>query len=599
MKLNKIIFPFSLTSTFFFGVYAAVCFFDQKINLSIFYFFVSLYSIISYYFYYKTKDERIIKVAVGLLSLPILIPAQIFGGVFGSDIFLLYIYTTWSFFILGKRLGLYCSLFAIFVSLCIFILQLSGYIDYFYNIKIILFFYLTYLIQVLISYFYQYSKEKIEKELEDNNKILSNQKDELENRMTDKQKSEQQLKEYTDDLEDIKKATLNILEDLNLEKNEIEKSKANVDAILSSIADGLVAIDTNGNILFVNDSANNLLGYDSNDLAGKKWGESVLIKDISNKPIEDDQKPFSISISKNEKVSGRYSYSTKNGKTIPVSVTVSPIMINNQTIGVIEVFRDITKEIEIDKAKNEFISIASHELRTPMTAIKGYVSMLLDGDYGKLPEKVTQPLQDVASSTQRLISLVNDLLNISRIEAGRLKVDIDATDIKLLVEETVNGLMPLAKQNNIALVSKVDSKKVSVDKSVVLQILNNLIGNALKFTEKGSITVTSEISGEYLKLFIKDTGIGISKDDQIKLFGKFNQIEDSVRGHIQGTGLGLYISKSAANKMGGDVWLESSEVNKGTTFGFSMPIADTTLANNIKSEIEKSNLANTDLKKLS
>lgn len=599
MNLNKTIFPFSLTSTIFFAVCSVVYFIDNKASYSVLYIVASIYSIVSYYFFQRTQNDKVIKIAVGLLSLPILIPSQIFGGMFGVDIFLLYIYTTWSFFILGKRLGLYYSLSVVFLSLFILLLQLLGYLGSYYDFKTILFFYFTYLIQVLVSYLYQNSKEVVEKEIENNNQALLNQKKELEAKINDNLRSEAELKEYAGDLEDIKKATLNILEDLNIEKTEIAKSKANVDAILSSIADGLVAIDKDGVVLFINDSANDLLEFNSDKLIGKNWPETITIRDIKNVEIEDSQRPIRLSISQNKKISGRYLYVTKRGKTLPVSITVSPIIINGQTIGVIEVFRDITKEIEIDKAKNEFISIASHELRTPMTAIKGYVSMLLDGDYGKLPDVVMQPLKDISVSTQRLISLVNDLLNISRIEAGRLKVSVETFDLKQLVDDTVKSLLPIAMENKIEMTSSLTSVNVSADKSISAQILNNLIGNSLKFTEKGSIKVTSVVEGDLVKVLIADTGIGISHDDQIKLFGKFNQIEDSNRGHIQGTGLGLYISKSAANKMGGDVWLEKSEVNKGSTFAFSIPLSDTSLASKVKVEIEKDSLENPDKKQIS
>lgn len=253
----------------------------------------------------------------------------------------------------------------------------------------------------------------------------------------------------------------------------------------------------------------------------------------------------------------------------------------------------------LEKLKDEFVSLASHELRTPMGAIRSLTSTILGGDYGAVPENLKDPLNDINLSTERLINLVNNMLNISRIEAGRLKYEISNFDISLVAKEVCKTLAPLAKSQKIILDgSGVNKLKVSADIDNVKQILNNLIGNSLKFTEKGSIKLTSEKVGELAKIFIEDTGIGMKKEDQEKLFGKFQQISSAQAGKPQGSGLGLYLSKQLALKMGGDLRLESSEIGKGSIFSITLPLSGTELAQKVKDEIEKESKDQSDQKDL-
>lgn len=241
----------------------------------------------------------------------------------------------------------------------------------------------------------------------------------------------------------------------------------------------------------------------------------------------------------------------------------------------------------LDKLKDEFVSVASHELRTPMTAIKGLISMIFDGDYGKVTEQLKEPLTDIQTSTERLIYLVNDMLNVSRIEAGRLRFDLTNFKAQQLAQRVVSTLQPLAKQKDITLtVSNFPELLVQADDHKFQQVLNNLVGNALKFTEKGSITVSAKVDGELLKTYVSDTGMGITHEDQPKLFAKFAQISSQQLGKPAGTGLGLYISKEIIEHMGGTMWIEQSELGKGSTFAFSVPLTSTNTARKVKTIIE-------------
>lgn len=248
---------------------------------------------------------------------------------------------------------------------------------------------------------------------------------------------------------------------------------------------------------------------------------------------------------------------------------------------------------ELDRLKDEFVSVASHELRTPMTAIRGLISMIFEGDYGPVNKNLAEPLSDISRSTQRLIVLVNDILNVSRIETGRLKISLSQFDIWPVIDEMVEQLMPIAIEKGLTIeTSRSETGLVQADKDKVREILNNLIGNALKFTESGGVTVSCKADHDQVKVFIEDTGIGISADNQVRLFGKFNQITTQQIGKPSGSGLGLYISRELARKMGGEIWIEKSDFAHGSTFAFSLPVAGTQMARLVVEKIRKENQSN-------
>ena len=370
---------------------------------------------------------------------------------------------------------------------------------------------------------------------------------------------------------------------------KLEQRKAKDEAILESIGEGILGTDKEGKIIVMNRAAQNLLGWRIEELQGRFLYEAVAAENEKGERLQESEQPIIKSLASGDRVSGVYYYYKRDTAKIPVGVTVTPIFLANDLIGAIEVFRDVAKEQEIEKLKDEFVSIASHELRTPMTAIKGLVSMIFEGDFGAYSENLRQPLSDITTSTNRLIALVNDLLNVSRIEAGRVKITLSAFPLFDIVYQIVSTLQPLTKQKGITLaVTQMPRVTVQADADKFTQILNNIIGNAIKFTDAGSITVSARVEEEkeIVSIFITDTGIGIPQEGQGKLFGKFEQIHSQANGRPPGTGLGLYISRELARKTGGDMWIERSEVGKGTTFGYSLPLANSKKADTIKREIE-------------
>jgi len=233
--------------------------------------------------------------------------------------------------------------------------------------------------------------------------------------------------------------------------------------------------------------------------------------------------------------------------------------------------------IELDKLKNEFVSVASHELRTPMTAIKSYLWMVLAGKGGELTEKQRYYAQRAYNSVDRLIKLVNDMLNISRIESGRLTITMQEVDLRKLAQDVIDECMPRA--NELALHLILESPQtvptVVADPDKIKEVLFNLIGNSLKFTGRGgTIIVSLSQKDDMVETQVRDTGVGIDKEDMPKLFQKFGLLPGSyvTNQPTMGTGLGLYICKSILDLHKGKIWAASEGRGKGTTFTFSLKV---------------------------
>jgi len=230
---------------------------------------------------------------------------------------------------------------------------------------------------------------------------------------------------------------------------------------------------------------------------------------------------------------------------------------------------------EVDQMKDEFVSMASHELRTPITGINGYISMMLDESFGQINEKLKESLLLVKNSASRLAVLVEDLLNVSRIEQGRIQMEIKPTDPVKVIEETIREFSPQAMQKNIQLIFIAKNlPMINVDEDRFKQVLINLIGNAVKYTEKGSVELMAEEKdgGKILEFTVKDTGIGMSAQERQRLFEKFYRIQNKKTKNISGTGLGLWITKKIIELMGGKLHIDSIE-GVGTQATFSFPVA--------------------------
>ncbi len=242
-----------------------------------------------------------------------------------------------------------------------------------------------------------------------------------------------------------------------------------------------------------------------------------------------------------------------------------------------EIYKMNAKLHQLDKLKDDFVSVASHELRTPMTAIRSYAWMALNRADVPLSEKLKRYLSRTLISTERLINLVNDMLNVSRIESGRIEIMPRAFSVVDLVSDVITEIEAKARERGVNIkISNPNVPKVFADPDKVHQVLLNLLGNALKFTPQGGfIYVSFFTDGKFVDVSVKDTGAGITKDDLSRLFTKFGRLDNSyvAAATSGGTGLGLYISKSLIELMKGKIWATSEGLGKGATFSFSLPVA--------------------------
>ncbi|OHA66468.1 MAG: hypothetical protein A3C04_01455 [Candidatus Wildermuthbacteria bacterium RIFCSPHIGHO2_02_FULL_45_25] len=398
-------------------------------------------------------------------------------------------------------------------------------------------------------------------------------------------------KQIEKNLDDAKIAARNVLDDLNVEKSKVEIAHAKEKAILLSIGDGIIATDEKGNITLINKVAEKLLDIKSEKVIGKVFSEVLLLEDEKGVSIPLQKRPISMALAGTTTTTtttagSAYYYARKDKTKFPVAIMVTPIILDEKIIGAIEVFRDITQEKEIDKAKSEFVSLASHQLKTPPTAIKLLTERMLSGKTGKLTEKQKEYLNDVYSENQRSIELVNALLNVSRIEMGAFTVQLSEKNIRAIVQSVIYELKSAIDKKQLRLEEVHQQKNISllIDEPLFRMVLNNLVINAVNYTaEGGTIHIEckevnkGEALGEKLLaensfvIVVSDTGYGIPKNQQNKLFTKFFRADNAREKHTDGTGLGLYIVKSILDNSGGSIWFTSEE-NKGTTFYVVIPM---------------------------
>ena len=242
-------------------------------------------------------------------------------------------------------------------------------------------------------------------------------------------------------------------------------------------------------------------------------------------------------------------------------------------VGGIVIFRDISHEKEIEEIRTDLISIASHQLRTPLSEIKGLIALLNEGIAGSMNKGQQEYVDLLSIANERMINLVNDLLNISRIEQGRLQLNFQITDLGILTSDVFKSMRVKAadKSQVLTLLIDPDLPKVTADPEKTREIISNLIDNALKYTfEKGKIQLRVTSTSDGVWVLVKDSGVGIPKTKQKDLFKKFSRVDNPLSKMTTGSGLGLYAAKQLVERQNGKIWFESDE-GKGSTFGFVLP----------------------------
>jgi PAS domain S-box-containing protein len=341
-------------------------------------------------------------------------------------------------------------------------------------------------------------------------------------------------------------------------------------AILESIADGVVVFDENGQAIVANDATTYLLSRPNDQII--HYNVETMLRQ-ANQQDEEREKVIRAVRDKRLKSSSRVKFGWGE-KTL--SVSVAPVRDGSgETTGTVVVFRDYTREAEVDRMKSAFVSMVSHELRTPLNAILGYADMLKEEVFGTLSEGQLATIQRVSANGQRMLGLVNNLLDQAQIEAGKITISMTPFDPNSLIEDLRSATGVLGEQKGLQLEYTVDSavpNLVISDRHRLHQVLVNLVGNAIKFTERGKVSVRVFLPDkEHWTLEVTDTGSGIPREAQSYIFEPFRQVDGSETRHHAGTGLGLAIVKQLVNLLGGEITLIST-VGRGSTFSVILPL---------------------------
>lgn len=363
--------------------------------------------------------------------------------------------------------------------------------------------------------------------------------------------------------------------DLVSRNQELAREKARLDAMLSNIGEGVVGISDRGEIVFTNPQVEVITGFTQAEITGKLMIQAFVLVDKDGKPIAITNQPVRNALFyKKKEVSADYYFLRKDKTRFAASIIATPVVVFNQIVGGVVVIRDISKEKEIDRMKTEFISLASHQLRTPLSAMKWFCEILLDGDAGKLTDEQIDILKNIYRSNERMIDLVNTLLNISRIESGRIIIDPRPTNLKNLLDEVIIEVKQKLelKRQHLGVSIHGELPMVSLDQKLIRHVYMNLLTNAIKYTKPGGeIVVIISKSGSEIISQISDNGYGIPKSQQERVFKKFFRGENIIKVETEGTGLGLYLVKAIVESSGGRIWFKSEE-GKGSTFWFSLPV---------------------------
>jgi PAS domain S-box-containing protein len=357
-------------------------------------------------------------------------------------------------------------------------------------------------------------------------------------------------------------------------KRSAHEHGAEAEALFTSIGDGAISTDEFGRITRVNPIALQLLGFKENELIGQWFPKKIQAVNEREEPVNLIDRPITKAFLAGQAVSENMNYLRKDGRRIPVSVTCSPIIVNNKPIGAIQVFRDITFEQEVDRMKSEFISLASHQLRTPLSAIKTYSHMLADGYMGDMNDPQKKSLETIIGAANRMNELISTLLNVTRIETGTIAVTRKLLQMDKITDEVIREVSLLADSKSIKLSASIrgqSSTAIRTDSLIVKEVLINLVSNAIKYTpEEGNVEIVIQPRRSDILVEVRDSGWGIPKAAQEQIFTKFFRAQNIVKRETSGTGLGLYLVKGLIDALGGEIWFSSYE-NKGTSFYFTLP----------------------------
>ena len=364
-------------------------------------------------------------------------------------------------------------------------------------------------------------------------------------------------------------------------ENKLSAVESKSDVVINAIDDGVLAISKDGNIELINPSAQQIIGWDQGDALGLNWKSVLKLVTSDGKDVEDLENPIVQSLSKNQPThNDKLFLLTSSEKRILVSIVSSPVGTDGE--GIIVVFRDITKEKAEEREQAEFISTASHEMRTPVASIEGYLGLALNPATAHIDEKARDFITKAHESAQHLGRLFQDLLDISKVEDGRMKNNPKIINVNEFLKDIFDGLATKANEKQLNYIFMPDIVGESKEKSLqpifyanidpdhFREVVSNLIENAIKYTPSGEVVVNVTGDDKQISVSVKDSGIGIPAEDIPHLFQKFYRVDNSDTREIGGTGLGLYLSRRLAEAMSGNLRVES-KYKEGSTFYLEIP----------------------------
>jgi PAS domain S-box-containing protein len=355
------------------------------------------------------------------------------------------------------------------------------------------------------------------------------------------------------------------------QESRLEELNRQKESILNSVADGIFGTDSSGRIVFVNPAAASMLGAHAFDLIGRTV-HSVVHEERKGREKCSDQCRTGRAFMVREGSSGQDVFYRKNGASFPVEFSVTPMVEHNVAVGSVLSFRDISQRYALDRMKDEFVSTVSHELRTPLTSIRGALGLLSTGLLGEMGDKASNLLRIAVANSDRLVRLINDILDLERMQSGRAPLSYRTCDLEELARQAIDGMTLMADAAKVQLLLDSGPVLVEVDPDRLQQVMTNLLSNAVKFSPPGSqVTVSLERLLDGVSVSVIDNGRGIPKDKLESIFDRFQQVDASDARQKGGTGLGLAICRTIVMQHGGRIWAERNS-DRGSTFRMFLPL---------------------------
>jgi PAS domain S-box-containing protein len=356
--------------------------------------------------------------------------------------------------------------------------------------------------------------------------------------------------------------------------DELVSLERELERIFASLGQGMYVVDRERRIVLWNRAAESILEWPEEATLGKDCREFIGHLDDEGEQVCDKACPLLDTIEKpNTIYAGTVWAHTKSGELVPVNVSCAPLFENGQVVGAVEVFSDMTHEKEVDRIKSTICSVAAHELRTPLTSMKGYLELALGGEVGELNEELQEFLGIVSENAQRMQELIDEFLDVEKLESGRNELHWEELEIHSLAEQAVTELAPTARAKSLLVHSELgEVPAVQGDRHRVKQVLSNVLSNAIKYTNKGKVGVRTYADESNVIIEVWDTGVGIPEDEVGKLGEKFFRASTAAETTGHGSGLGLLITKEIIKKHDGELIIESKR-GKGSRFSILLPIA--------------------------